>query len=79
MTDKWEQLRLLLKAQLSQNVHYSLDRDYEHGTYKAVLRWMDSLDKKEKESNTFLYTEIPSFDRKAWERIMEEKGLQGLA
>ena len=27
----------------------------------------------------FLYTEIPDFDRKTWERILEEKGLQGLA
>lgn len=77
--DKWGELRLLIKAAMSHRVHYSLDRDYEHGVYKSILRHMDYLDQKEKETNTFLYTDIPSFDRKAWEKIMEEKGLQGLA
>jgi hypothetical protein len=27
----------------------------------------------------FLYTGIPTFDQKAWDRIIEEKGLQGLS
>lgn len=30
-------------------------------------------------SEGFLYTGIPIFDQKTWERILEEKGLQGLS
>lgn len=41
-----------------------------------VLKEMEALEKKE---NTFLFTDIPEFDRKAWEKILEEKGLQGLS
>lgn len=37
---------------------------------------LKALDDKQK---GFLYTDIPTFDQKTWERILEEKGLQGLS
>ena len=81
--DKWEQLRLLIEATVSHNVQYSYDKNVEHYSYKSVLQWMDDLDKREKkhleETNAFLFTDIPEFDKKAWERILEERGIQGLA
>ena len=81
--DKWEQLRLLIEATVSHNVQYSYDKNVEHHSYKSVLKWMDDLDKREKkhleETNAFLFTDIPEFDKKAWERILEERGIQGLA
>ena len=81
--DKWEQLRLLIEATVSHNVQYSYDKNVEHYSFKSVLKWMDDLDKREKkhleETNAFLFTDIPEFDKKAWERILEERGIQGLA
>lgn len=81
--DKWEQLRLLIEATISHNVQYSYDKNVEHYSFKSVLKWMDDLDEREKkhleETNAFLFTDIPEFDKKAWERILEERGIQGLA
>lgn len=86
--DKWTELRHLINATLSYNVQYSHDRDYEHGVYKSILRHMDYLDEKEKVSRPmipeapkegFVFTGVPTFDQRAWEKIMEEKGLQGLS
>lgn len=83
MIDKWEQLRLLIESTLAHNVQYSQDKAYDRFSYQRVLIWMDELDKREKqhleESNAFLFTDVPEFDKKAWEKILEEKGLQGLA
>jgi len=68
---------------VSHNVQYSYDNHVENYSYKAVLKWMDELDKREskelEESNAFLFTDVPEFDKKAWERILEERGIQGLA
>lgn len=81
--DKWEQLRLLIEATVSHNVQYSYDKNVESYSFKTVLKWMDDLDKREKkhleETNAFLFTDVPEFDKKAWERILEERGLQGLS
>lgn len=81
--DKWSELRNLIEATLAHNVQYSHDKAYDRYSYQRVLTWMDYLDNREKdhleESNAFLFTDVPEFDKKAWERILEEKGLQGLA
>lgn len=81
--NKWEELRLLIEATLAHNVQYSHDKAFDRHSYQRVLVWMDDLDKREnkhlEESNAFLFTDIPEFDRKSWERILEERGLQGLA
>lgn len=81
--DKWEQLRLLIEGTISHNVQYSYDKNVENYSFKAVLQWMDDLDKREKqyvqESNAFLFTDVPEFDKKSWDRILEERGIQGLA
>lgn len=81
--DKWEELKTIIKGRIAWPVHFSHSREFEQGEMKKVLEWMDYLEKKEKEQpkqeKGFLYTDIPDFDRKTWERILEEKGLQGLA
>lgn len=83
MTDKWTELRSLIEATLAHNVQYSHDKAYDRYSYQRVLVWMDYLDNREKdhleESNAFLFTDVPEFDKRAWEHILEEKGLQGLA
>lgn len=80
MVDKWSELRLLIEATLAHNVQYSHDKAYDRYSYQRVLVWMDYLDKKEEEeSGSFLFTGVPDFDKKSWEHILEEKGLQGLA
>lgn len=83
MVDKWIELRSLIEATLAHNVQYSHDKAFDRYSYQRVLEWMDYLDKREKkeveEINTFLFTDIPDFDKKAWERILEERGLQGLS
>lgn len=77
MLDKWEQLRSLMKADISHAVHYSSDKDYEHGVTKRYLRMMDELDERDKKSDGFYFTGIPEFDKKAWEKILEN--LEGLS
>lgn len=81
--DKWSELRSLIDAQLSWDIHYSLEKPVETNTLYKVKLWMDDLDRCEKkeleETNAFLFTDVPEFDKRAWERILEEKGLQGLA
>ena len=85
--NKWDELRSLIEATLSHNVQYSHDKAYDRYSYRRVLEWMDLLDKNEKEKprmseapkEGFLYTGVPAFDQKAWDKIMEEKGLQGLS
>ena len=69
----------------------SHSREFEKGEMQRVKEWMEYLEKKESENiklhvqkmavkeEGFLYTEIPIFDRKTWDRILEEKGLQGLS
>ena len=89
--DKWEELKYLIKGRLSWPVHYSHSKEYENSEMNKVLEWMEYLEKKESKDiathvqkmavkeEGFLYTEIPIFDRKTWDRILEEKGLQGLS
>lgn len=81
--DKWSELKSLIDAQLSWDVHYSLEKPVEHNAIHKVKLWMDDLDRREKEeleeTNAFLFTDVPEFDKKSWEKIQEEKGLQGLA
>lgn len=74
--DKWEELRKLLKADISHVVHYSNDKYYEHGVTKRYLEYMDYLEKKEKERG-FLFTDIPDFDREQWDKML--KNLEGLS
>jgi hypothetical protein len=74
--DKWEELKLLLKADMSHVVHYSHDKYYEHGVTKRCLEYMEYLEKKEKETG-FLFTDIPDFDREQWNKML--KNLEGLS
>lgn len=76
---KWEQLRLLIEGTLAHNVQYSHDKAFDRYSYQRVLVWMDDLDKRGKEEQSFLFTGVPTFDQKAWDKIIEEKGLQGLS
>lgn len=68
MTNKWDELRLLIEATVSHNVQYSYDKNVEHYSFKTVLKWMDDLDKREKkhleETNAFLSTDVPDFDHR---------------
>lgn len=92
--NKWEELKLLVKADISWPVHYSHSREHEQSRMKKVLEWMEYLEKKESKDiathiqkmavgetkeEGFLFTSIPTFDQKAWEKILEQKGLQGLS
>lgn len=82
--DKWAELRLLLEATLSHNVQYSYDKAFDRYSYQRVMEWMDSLEKREKKErekheSSFLFTGVPTFDQKAWDEILESKGLQGLS
>lgn len=52
----------------------------------TVARYMDELEIEQhrinpfvKHEEGFLYTGVPTFDQKAWDEILEEKGLQGLS
>ena len=76
--DKWEELKKLIDADISWPVHYSLDRNYEKSVLHRIKDRMEYLEKKEKDKG-FLFTDVPTFDQKTWERILEEKGLQGLS
>ena len=92
--DKWEELKLLIDGHMAWSVIYSHSKDFEKGEMKRVKEWMEYLEKKERDSiklhvqtmaveekkeEGFLFTSIPNFDQKAWEKILEEKGLQGLS
>lgn len=89
--DKWNELKKLIDGHMSWPVIYSHSREFEKGEMQRVKEWMEYLEKKESENiklhvqkmavkeEGFLYTEIPIFDRKTWDRILEEKGLQGLS
>ena len=83
MTNKWEELKSRVEAELSWPLHYSSERPVEVNAMHRVKKWMEELDEKEKkkleETNAFLFTEVPEFDKKAWEKILEERGIQGLA
>jgi len=74
--NKWETLRELMKADISHAVHYSSDRNYEHGVTQRYLQIMDDLDKKENNKG-FLFTDVPEFDKKTWEKML--KNLEGLS
>ena len=76
--DKWEELKKLIDGHTAWPVIYSHSREFEKGEMKRVKEWMEYLEKKESEKG-FLFTDIPEFDKKTWEKILEEKGLQGLA
>lgn len=76
--DKWEELKKLIDAQMSWPVIYSHSREFEKGEMKRVKEWMEYLEEKE-QNKGFLFTDVPTFDQKTWERILEEKGLQGLS
>jgi hypothetical protein len=93
--DKWQELKLLIDGHMAWPVIYSHSREFEKGELMRVKEWMEYLEKKEsdyiknhaqimavKEENKeegFLFTSIPTFDQKTWERILEEKSLQGLS
>ena len=89
--DKWEELKKLIDGHTAWPVIYSHSKEFEKGEMKRVKEWMEYLEKKESETiklhvqkmavkqEGFLYTDVPTFDQKTWERILEEKGLQGLS
>lgn len=92
--DKWNELKKLIDGHMAWPVIYSHSKEFEKGEMKRVKEWMEYLEKKEsqdiklhvqkmaveeKKQEGFLYTEIPVFDRKTWDKILEEKGLQGLS
>jgi hypothetical protein len=92
--DKWNELKLLIDGHMAWPVIYSHSREFEKGELMRVKEWMTYLEKKEsenmklhiqkmaveeKEEEGFLFTSIPTFDQKTWEKILEEKGLQGLS
>ena len=92
--DKWEELKKLIDGHMAWPVIYSHSKEFERGELKRVKEWMEYLEKKETDyiknhaqimavkedkKEGFLFTEIPTFDQKTWERILEEKGLQGLS
>ena len=76
--DKWEELKKLIDGHMAWPVIYSHSREFEKGEMQRVKEWMEYLEKKEKDKG-FLFTDVPTFDQKTWERILEEKGLQGLS
>jgi hypothetical protein len=47
--DKWEELKKLIEAELSWKVHYSLEKPVEHNSIHRVKKWMEELEKREKE------------------------------
>ncbi len=49
--DKWDELKLLIKADLSHAVHYSFERAAEHSQLNRVKRWMEYLEEKEAKEN----------------------------
>ena len=66
---KWEEIKTMIKDNVAKNEQLQL-----------VLDFMEDLEKKEKkETGAFYFSDIPTFDQLAWERILEEKGLQGLS
>lgn len=89
--DKWNELKLLMKADISHAVHYSNDKYYEHGVTKRYLEMMEQLEKKEAESmkghaqimaveerkTGFLFTDVPEFDKATWNKMLEN--LEGLS
>jgi hypothetical protein len=87
--DKWEELKLLMKADKSHAVHYSSDKRYEHNVTERYLKYMEELEEKEKKYRTehvqimavkpsgFLFTEVPEFDRATWKKMLEN--LEGLS
>ena len=74
--DKWEELKLLMKADIAHAVHYSHDKNYEHSVTLRHLDMVEQLEKREKDKG-FLYTDVPEFDKKQWEKML--KNLEGLA
>lgn len=88
--DKWEELKLLMKADISHAVHYSHDKNFEHGVTKRYLNMMEELEKKERENTAlhvqtmavkqekgFLFTDVPEFDKATWKKMLEN--LEGLS
>ena len=76
--DKWEELKKLIDGHMAWPVIYSHSKEFEKDEMKRVKEWMAYLEKKEQDTG-FLFTDVPTFDQKTWERILEEKGLQGLS
>lgn len=47
--NKWDELKLLVEADLSYTVHYSSDKQFEHNCMLRIKEWMEQLERKEKE------------------------------
>jgi hypothetical protein len=89
MMNKWEELKKLMKADISHAVHYSSDKNYEHGVTQRYLEMMEQLEKQESKDTTlhvqkmavkdtgFLFTDVPEFDRATWKKMLEN--LEGLS
>ena len=91
--DKWTELKILIDADLSWPVHYSLDRNYEKSVLMRIKDRMEYLEEKEakdikehtqimavkedKKEEGFLFTGVPTFDQKEWDRML--KNLEGLS
>ena len=87
--NKWDELKILIDADLSWPVHYSLDRNYEKGVLMRIKDRMEYLEDKEAKDiknhtqimavkeEGFLFTGIPTFDQKEWDKML--KNLEGLS
>lgn len=91
--NKWEELKHLINADIGWPVHYSHSREYEQRQMRRVLEWMEYLEEKEakdikyhsqimavkqeEKQEGFLFTGVPTFDQKEWDRML--KNLEGLS
>ena len=87
--DKWTELKILIDADLSWPVHYSQDRNYEKGVLMRIKDRMEYLEEKEAKEikdhtqimavkeEGFLFTGVPTFDQKEWDKML--KNLEGLS
>ena len=75
--EKWDTLKEWLRVHSEVRTEVTAD---------MVLEFMTMLEGEEKSfarqlenEGRFLFTGVAKFDQKAWDKIMEEKGLQGLS
>jgi hypothetical protein len=90
--DKWQELKLLIDGHMAWPVIYSHSKEFERGELKRVKEWMEYLEKKEtdyiknhaqimavkeEKEEGFLFTGVPTFDQKEWDKML--KNLEGLS
>lgn len=75
--DKWKQLKSLIDAELSWDVHYSHERPVEKNYMYKVRRWMEDLERREKVSK--LSQQVIDTHDETLKQLDDQKALQGLA